>query len=232
VSRKKLDRVGVTEPDWSLSDEKMERIVTCPQLSNEASIEEPLFVLKRNTNTISLLLFVMVLFELFFLFGCIIPVLTTGNYSSMVFYDDVAQYKNIGLFYCALFSFLTTPFMFSDISRTGTFYFYKDRVTIDVFFKIKNKIETIYYYELNCILKKDGNESNKIELIIAKIELSKIRNILCLYKARYLDGFKLVLHFEPLTEKQTKIIKYAWFYDFKINDLLFFLKEKSASFVE
>lgn len=196
------------------------------------SVEEPLFVLKRNTDTISFLLFIMVLFELFFLFGCIIPVLTTGSYSSMLLYDDVAQYKNIGLFYSALFSFLTTPFMFSDIARTGTFYFYENRVVVDIFFKIKNKRETIFYDELNCIIKRDRNETNKIELILTKIELSKIRNVFFLYKSRYLDGFKVVLYNDPLTEKQTKRIKYAWFYTDKINDMLLFLKIKSVSFVE
>lgn len=144
--------------------------------------EEPLVVLKPNrTLFFSVVLIFFVGVTILSVFGEVLPVLLTGDFSSMWIHHKM-NYKNIRIFTSALVWILVFPFGAS-LRNTGTFRFYKDFIEVEPYLWLK---KIIFKYDEISVTVEGARR-----VTIVKRNLPGLRHPWRRYVTKYWNGLSL-----------------------------------------
>lgn len=185
--------------------------------------DEPLVILKPHLKYSVIGLLILVCGFIVAMFGFILPVLTTGNFSTMWVMEEEIIHR-ILMFCFGWLMILGTPFLMMIILRTGPFYFYNNRMELHSFWT-KRKI-IIPYKEMHVRMLGNG-------VIITKQKLPSCLHPLKRFKIEYWDGigFSANLNEKTVAEMKKGLGK-VWVNPEDIPKIMKILKEKAFSYTE
>lgn len=144
--------------------------------------EEPLVVLMPNRILFfSVVLIFFVGVTILSVFGVVLPVLLTGDFSSMWIFHKM-NYKNIRLFTSSLVWIFVLPFGFS-LRNTGIFRFYKDFIEVEPYLGLK---KIVFKYDEISVTVEGARR-----VTIVKRNLPELRHPWRRYAAKHWNGLSL-----------------------------------------
>ncbi len=192
--------------------------------ADQADSETPLVVLRLRRKFYVFSYVFVALGLVYFYLGIIFPVLTTGDFSTMLVSDNVRISRRVILFISSL---LVVPFFSSvlilSIWRVGDAYFYEDKLVVIALFSGR---KIIIPYDKMYINKKNGL------LTITSQKLPTWSDPWNLMKVKYFEGVGFVMNFSDPKIAGMKIGITIWENLADGPKAMLLLKEKAFSFTE
>ena len=157
-------------------------------------------------------------------------VLRTGDYRSMVAYNERLPFRNILLYYLEWLVLLTSPIYVCWLQQLGSFYFYKDRLELAPWYRSNKAKRRVIPYEMMHVLLQYRSDEN-IGLLVTKQSIQDCTHPLLRFKLRHWDAFSMPFGRQPSeAEKREGYSSVHWSNPNDVPKAVELLRENAVSF--
>ena len=162
----------------------------------------------------------------------VLLVLKTGDYRSMLDYDEYLPSRNIIRHYLQLFFLLTLPMWLGAFKQIGSFYFYRDRLEFAPWYRSKKcKRRVIPYEEMHVLFIRSIVRDDNSGLLVNTQSIPDCPNLFKRLKFRYWDGCMLLFGRVPSeSEKKERYSSVIWQNPEDVQKAVELLRENAVSF--